>query len=275
MLTVRGRKAATDWLNAKGIPLTAEQVGALAASIGERYPVYQLFTLFAAYTGLRAEELAGLEVGDLAFQPATTGPVGAVHVRRAKKRKPAAAQNGGWVTAPLKSTRSNRVVPLPGWLAAKLVDYLAKTHPHANDPSAPLWPNRALGGARRRGCRAISPLDWTEPIDCGAYYRNIMKPALTALGLPASKPATATEPAVHGVRLHDLRHTFAVLQLSAGKPFMLVSEWLGHSTYTLTLDVYGGFIPSDDAAANTLPEPVAPAQKQGNNVVPLRRVKGE
>jgi integrase len=150
-----------------------------------------------------------------------------------------------------------------------MADYLAE-HPHGGEPSAPLWPNRALGGARRRGCRAIAPLDWSEPIDCGAYYRNLMKPALTALGLPASKPATATEPAVHGVRLHDLRHTFAVLQLSAGKPFMLVSEWLGHSTYTLTLDVYGGFIPNDDAAANTLPEPTAPP----SNVRPLRGLTG-
>lgn len=260
--------------NRRHHPLTAEQVAQLAQSIGERYPVYALFTLFAAYTGLRAEELCGLEIGDLAFQPATTAPACSVHVRRAKKRK---AQHTGtpWVTAPLKSTRSNRVVPLPGWLAAKLADYLATTHPHADNQQAPLWPNRALGGARRRGCRAISPLDWAEPIDCGAYYRNIMKPALIAVGLPASKPATPTEPAVHGVRLHDLRHTFAVLQLSAGKPFMLVSEWLGHSTYTLTLDVYGGFIPSDDAAANTLPEPVAAsqqaAQNQGGNVVPLRR----
>lgn len=259
--------------NKRHYPLTGEQVGALAASVGERYPVYSLFTLFAAYTGLRAEELCGLEVADLAFQPASTGPAASVHVRRAKKRK--AAAQGGWVTAPLKSTRSNRVVPLPGWLAAKLADYLATTHPHADNPTAPLWPNRALGGARRRGCRAVAPLDWAEPIDCGAYYRNLMKPALIAVGLPASKPATPTEPAVHGVRLHDLRHTFAVLQLSAGKPFMQVSEWLGHSTYTLTLDVYGGWIPNGaDAAANTLPEPQpAPLAHpaQGGNVVPLRR----
>jgi integrase len=46
-------------------------------------------------------------------------------------------------------------------------------------------------------------------------------------------------PAVEGVRLHDLRHTFATLQLSAGVHFMQVSKWLGHSTFTLTLDVYG------------------------------------
>jgi integrase len=42
---------------------------------------------------------------------------------------------------------------------------------------------------------------------------------------------------VQGVRLHDLRHTFATLQLSAGVHFTVVSKWLGHSTFTLTLDV--------------------------------------
>jgi integrase len=37
---------------------------------------------------------------------------------------------------------------------------------------------------------------------------------------------------------------------------MQVSKWLGHSTYTLTLDVYGDYIPEQDGgAANTLPEP--------------------
>lgn len=34
--------------NKRHHPLTAEQVAAVAASIGERYPVYELFTLFAA-----------------------------------------------------------------------------------------------------------------------------------------------------------------------------------------------------------------------------------
>jgi hypothetical protein len=37
---------------------------------------------------------------------------------------------------------------------------------------------------------------------------------------------------------------------------------LGHITYTLTLDVYGDYIPEEDGgAANTLPEPPAPAKQ--------------
>ncbi len=254
--------------------------------MGERYPGYELFTLFAAYTGLRAEELAGLEVADLAFTPAPvpasqTAPVGvrgSVNVRRAKKRR-----GGQWVTDTLKSAKSARTVPLPPWLAERMAHYLAPgaadghpyTHPRANEPTAPLWPNRALGGARRRGCKAVAPLDYTEPIDTTAFYKNVLRPALAAVGLPASRPArpvTATQPAqlaVEGVRLHDLRYTFAALQLSAGVHFMQVSQWLGHSTYTLTLDVYGDWIPEQDGGvANTLPEPTTSPQANAT-VVPL------
>ena len=36
---------------------------------------------------------------------------------------------------------------------------------------------------------------------------------------------------------------------------------LGHSTFTLTLDIYGDYIPEQDGGAlNTLPEPTAPAK---------------
>lgn len=257
--------------NKRHYPLTAEQVAAVAMSVGERYPVYELFTLFAAYTGLRAEELAGCEVADLVFKPGADSTGAEICVRRSKKRA-----GGQWATHELKSETSRRDVPLPGWLAGRMADYLASDHERADDPTAPLWPNRALGGARRRGCRAVAPLDFSEPVDPGALYKNLLRPALEAVGLPASRPATATKPKVEGVRLHDLRHTFATLQLSSGKPFMLVSKWLGHSTYTLTLDVYGGWIPKDDdAAANSLPEPVASAKPQPKtNVVPMRREVG-
>jgi integrase len=115
-------------------------------------------------------------------------------------------------------------------------------------------------------------LDFSEPVDIGAFYKNLLRPALEAVGLPASRPATKDAPAVRGVRLHDLRHTFATLQLSAGVHFMQVSKWLGHSTYTLTLDVYGDYIPEEDGGAlNNLPEPPAPAKpaETPNNVVNL------
>ncbi|MGV0715906.1 hypothetical protein ABQE93_10915 [Mycolicibacterium sp. XJ662] len=77
-------------------PLTAEQVGRPSAAIAREvpglpaYPVYGLMVEFVAYSGLRASEVAGLEVGDLVFTP---GPKCSVKVARTKDRK-----GGEWVT---------------------------------------------------------------------------------------------------------------------------------------------------------------------------------
>lgn len=93
------------------------------------------------------------------------------------------------------------------------------------------------------------------------------------IGLPAGRLDIA--PAERGVRLHDLRHTFATMQLMAGTHFMQVSKWLGHGTFTLTLDTYGDWIPEEDGGAvNTLPEPETATYgvaARTSNVVPFRR----
>jgi hypothetical protein len=123
-----------------------------------------------------------------------------------------------------------------------------------------LWPSRKNGGGyRAKGQRYAVPLDLTRPLAMRTFYDTIFRPALEAVGLPGSSPATAEAEATRGVRLHDLRHTFEVLQLSSGVHFMQVSKWLGDSTFTLTLDVYGDYI-EDGGVANTLPEPPAPAK---------------
>ncbi|WP_366914442.1 hypothetical protein [Nocardia sp.] len=46
------------------------------------------------------------------------------------------------------------------------------------------------------------------------------------------------------------------MQLMAGTHYMQVSKWLGHSTFTLTLNTYGDWIPEEEGGAgNNLPEP--------------------
>lgn len=137
------------------INCSAADLGAISTALAGQvpglpaYPVYALMVEFMAYTGLRAAEVSGLEVGDVVFAP---GPRCAVSVRRTKGRK-----NGEWVTGTLKSKKSRRTVPLPPWLATKLADYLAIDHPRASEPTAPLWPSRNNGGGvtarRARGTR--------------------------------------------------------------------------------------------------------------------------
>ena len=122
-------------------PLTAPQVAALAAKVGERYEVYGLLVLFMAYTGLRAAEVQGLEVRDVTLKTGPNGTVrGSVRVQRTKTRR-----KREWITGTPKSKTSKCTVPLPPWLAARLAAYLADTHPHVDTPDAPLWPRRGPG----------------------------------------------------------------------------------------------------------------------------------
>ena len=48
---------------------------------------------------------------------------------------------------------------------------------------------------------------------------------------------------VPGIRFHDLRHTAATLLLAEGVHPKVVSEMLGHTTITLTLDTYSHLVP--------------------------------
>ena len=43
------------------------------------------------------------------------------------------------------------------------------------------------------------------------------------------------------LRIHDLRHTYAVNSIRAGDDIKTVQSNLGHATAALTLDVYGHF----------------------------------
>ncbi|MEC4612578.1 tyrosine-type recombinase/integrase [Tsukamurella tyrosinosolvens] len=269
-------------------PLTAEQVAATAQNVGKLYPVYELLAYFLPYSGLRKAECSGLEIQDLEFttRPASAASDGTdspvqcvVHVRRTKDRK-----GGTWTTSTPKSRKARRSVPLPGWLAERMHAYLRDVHPHGPEsanhhPTAPLWPSRKNGGHRVKGERTVMPLDWSQPPELGTWFETILAPALAQAGLPVSRPASDGQPAVRAVRLHDLRHTFATMQLSAGVHFMLVSQWMGHAQYTLTLDTYRDWIPSQDGGAlNNLPAPApataTPATEDVQDLAPVIQLFG-
>src|SRR5262249_32664712 len=71
-------------------------------------------------------------------------------------------------------------------------------------------------------------------------HRSSFKPILLRAKLPA-------------LRLYDLRHTCATLLLLANEPAKVVSERLGHSSITLTLDTYSHVLPTmQRRAADTM-----------------------
>lgn len=90
---------------------------------------------------------------------------------------------------------------------------------------------------------------------CAAsLYEHYLQPACQALGLGA-------------VRFHDLRRTFATMNLSADEHYMQVSKWLGHSTFVLTLTTYADYINEDEQVAPKVGRGVVDTK----NVVELQR----
>ncbi len=56
---------------------------------------------------------------------------------------------------------------------------------------------------------------------------------------------------------------------------MQVSQWLGHATYSLTLDVYGGYIPqADGGVPNALPEPQPAPAKPAEKLTTVMKLFG-
>jgi integrase len=57
-------------------------------------------------------------------------------------------------------------------------------------------------------------------------------------------PKLAAAAGVRPVRFHDLRHGYAMLALKAGAHPKAVQERLGHSSITVTMDIYGSVMRS-------------------------------
>jgi len=185
--------------------LTPGEVERLSVALDE-HPPYGLIARLAAYTGLRAGELAALRVRD----------VDLMH-RRIRVSRTVARLGGEWVFGTPKSARSTRTVPiLSAELHADLVAYLGQ-HPSRPDPEAALWPGRRPGHGY--------PLDYDRKFDHECYMRSYFRPAADAAGLA-------------GVRFHDLRHTFASLMAAAGVALIDVSGWMGHASVSTTDSVY-------------------------------------
>ena len=71
------------------------------------------------------------------------------------------------------------------------------------------------------------------------------------------------------IRFHDLRHTFATLQLSNNQPVKIVSEMMGHTRTAITQDLYTHVSAQmQRAAADALDEILSAAQAED-----LRRLR--
>lgn len=187
--------------------LTAQQVSALVAATPWPLNVY---IHLAAWSGLRAGELAGLQVGDVELPDLSINPNAQAKPGTLRVDRTVITLSGELAYDSPKTKGSRRRVPLTGQTTELLRDYLA-SHPRADDPNAPLFcavtlkPSKPTGkpgtdwdgkpkteNAAERKLRQATALaslsvddaasrlelDWSSPLAHQSFYQAVFRPAV-------------------------------------------------------------------------------------------------
>ncbi len=166
----------------------------------------------AIFTGMRRGELLGLKWGDIDWVN------GKIHVRRALYK--------GRLQSP-KSEYSKRGIDLGPRLAEVLKDHKAKQN-LIRLKAGKGWTDNDLVFCNEEG----SFLDGDN-----LYHRDFRR-ILKKAGL-------------RHLRIHDLRHTFASILIAAGHNSKYIQNQMGHSSFQITMDLYGHLMEEvHDGAAN-------------------------
>jgi integrase len=190
--------------------LAPEDVPALLAAVAAS--TYAELYGVMLYTGLRVGEALALRWTDVDLERATL-----------RVEHSMATVDGMRVLGEPKTEKSRRAVDLPPEAVAALTrqrKLQMSEQARAGAAGVPWLNPHGLIFTASYGAPASDSTVRTE------FYR-----LLKAAGLPP-------------MRLHDLRHSCATIELAAGAPLVAVSEQLGHSKPSITLNVYAHSIPS-------------------------------
>ena len=192
-------------------PLTDEQVKAfLEVAAGDEYEIILKIILF---TGLREAEATGLTWDCVDFQ------AGTIKVCKQLQKRP--IQDGGFTFAPLKNNKTRIIKPAP--FVMSLLDQRKKEQAVQKLKAGELW--TGWDNTEERKTSLVFTTATGGNLSPQTVYNHYKKLA-AQIGAPDS-------------RVHDLRHTFAVLSLQNGDDVKTVQGNLVHATAAFTLDVYG------------------------------------
>jgi integrase len=253
--------------------LTAAQVSAL---VGATPWPYNVMVQVAAWSGLRAAELAGLQVGDVELPRPSLNPNAPTKPGVLRVERTARLVGTSMTYLPPKTKGSRRKVPLTVATTELLRGYLAE-HPRSDEPAAPLFPAMTLTVPKPTGVQALGPdgkpasrdrraviqrqaralaelsvaeaedrlvLDWSEPLRHGGWYKAVFRPAVLRANW-----ITPTAALSSGLKFHSLRHTYASLCVAAGIPAFDISRFMGHAKPTTTLAIYAHLFEDDHTDA--------------------------
>jgi integrase len=132
---------------------------------------------------------------------------------------------------PPKSKKGARTLGIP----ELLVPYLAALDATGDELMFAREDGRPFNETSLRD-RALVSWGWEELTNADSGKRVWVK---------ANSITAALEP----IGLHEARHTYASLMIAAGVNIKTISEWMGHSSVTITLDRYGHLLPGSAKVA--------------------------
>ncbi len=181
-------------------------------------PYYAVFYTLL-YTGMRRGEALALRWKNVDLGLPSLSVLGSISVVETVYKL-----NGEYVIKEPKTPHSQRQIALPPSLTLVLGQHRAEQKAQRDLLGKPLTENDLV----------FSHPDGTPlcPSTISHAFANIIRKA----GL------------LH-IRLHDLRHSYATLMLKAGVHPKVVSEALGHSSISVTLDTYSHVLPGIQEAA--------------------------
>jgi integrase len=165
------------------------------------------------FTGMRVSEALGLTWDDISF------PLETIMLHKQLQKRPAA--DGGFVYVPLKNDKPRKVKP-SDFVFQVLKERKVK---QAEDrlKAGCLW--EAWSNPKEQAKAAVFTNALGQHVSEKRVYIHFKKLA-AQIGRPDA-------------RVHDLRHTYAVLSLQNGDDIKTLQGNLGHATAAFTLDRYG------------------------------------
>jgi integrase len=193
-------------------PLTDEQVAALLKAADNDLEYGSIIKL-TVLTGLRECEALGLTWDCVDFEK------GCITINKQLQKRPKSA--GGFAFAPLKNDKVRVIKPAPFVMEMLKARYSQQAAQRLSAAEAWVgWKNES----ERRNYLVFTTLIG-EHLGPNTFYNHFKKLA-AQIGAPDA-------------RVHDMRHTYAVLSLQNGDDIKTVQGNLGHATASFTLDVYG------------------------------------